>query len=315
MQPNLGHAGPRLHPSSHPATKRIAHGAQEASLAFLRGSKDAVAIFSEIRTRTYCAIEKGWKSHWPFRHGYWFPERFRPLFRPFVRIAVEVEPQMRMLLHPEDYVSNEILNTGRWEPDTWAAIQPCLTAGGTFVDVGAHIGYFSLKAARVVGSQGRVIAVEPNPATLPVLRDNIRGSEAGCVEVKPIACSDAETELDLFAAARSNTGASSISCANALLAGSLGNVYRVPARPLDDILQEAGSPRVDVIKIDVEGAEMMVLRGARETLYRQSPLLIVEMLEHTLQALGSYTAEVTDFLCSLGYSYQKRVGLNNVYKK
>ena len=75
------------------------------------------------------------------------------------------QPGVTMLLDPEDYISRELLRTGTWERPSWDAIHAHLSDGAVFVDVGAHIGYYSLKAARVVGAAGRVIAVEPNPPT------------------------------------------------------------------------------------------------------------------------------------------------------
>ena len=68
--------------------------------------------------------------------------------------------------------------------------------------------------------------------------------------------------------------------------------YRVRARPLDDIVEESGVARVDAIRIDVEGAEYLVLKGAHETLERYHPEIIVELVERQLQAMGTSTAQV-----------------------
>jgi FkbM family methyltransferase len=176
-----------------------------------------------------------------------------------------------------------------------------LPFGGTFVDVGAHIGIYSLRAARVVGSKGHVIAVEPNPETVQTLRDNIKASGAN-VNVQPVACSDSETQLDLFAAARANTGETSLSRKNAQQSGHVSAVYHVRARPLDSILQEVGVSRVDVIKIDVEGAEALVLKGAKETLARYNPIVVVEVVERQLRSMGTSATELREFLRSQGYT-------------
>jgi tRNA G37 N-methylase Trm5 len=116
-----------------------------------------------------------------------------------------VYPHVTMLLDPYDLVPRVILQTGSWEPDSWRVVAKHLHPGGTFVDVGAHIGYYSLEAAPLVGPGGRVIAVEPNPETVRRLRDNIGASGAtNVVSVQPVACSDVEATLDLFAAPRAS---------------------------------------------------------------------------------------------------------------
>jgi FkbM family methyltransferase len=238
-----------------------------------------------------------------------------PVFEPFVPVRMEVEPGVNMLLDPEDHVSSEILNTGQWEAESWAITKQHLPVGGTFVDVGAHIGYYSLKAARVVGPKGHVIAVEPNPDTVRQLRDNIQASGANVIAVQPVACSDSEAELDLFAAPRANTGQTSLSRANAQQSGALSTVYHVRARPLDAIIQETGVSRVDAMKIDVEGAELLVLKGAKQTLARYGPILIVEVMDMQLQSMGASAAELVEFLRSQGYTPRHSIDLNIEFAK
>jgi FkbM family methyltransferase len=215
-----------------------------------------------------------------------------------------------MLLDPADLVPRTILETGAWEPESVLAIKEHLQTGDTFVDVGAHIGYYSLKMARVVGPNGHVIAIEPNARTVRQLQDNIRESGAKTITVQPVACSDAEGSIELFVAPRANTGETSLSRKNASKEGSSVESYRVRARPLDAIIRESGVSRVDVIKIDVEGAELLVLKGARETLTRYHPLLIVELVEDQLKAMGASSLEIISLLRSIGYEPRHRLGQN-----
>src|SRR5947209_15344673 len=160
----------------------------------------AVMATPVLRTKSYFALQRGWAYCWPLERGKLLPARLKPLAEPFVPVWVEVEPHLTMLLDPNDMVSREILKTGVWERASWQAIQDRLPGGGTFVDVGAHIGYYSLKAARAVGPAGHVIAVEPNPDTVRKLRENVRASAASVVRIQPVACSDSEGTLELFAA-------------------------------------------------------------------------------------------------------------------
>jgi len=266
-------------------------------------------------TQTYSAVVRAWYARWPLRRGKRLPVRARPLFKPSVPDWIEVEPGIVMMLDPEDYISIEILETGRWEPQSWAAIRQHLPVGGTFVDVGAHIGYYSLKAAKTVGPTGRVIAVEANPDTVRILRGNVEASGANAIAVHPVACSDSGNVLEFFGSMRSNTGKASLCRDNALQSGSVGAVCRVCAQPLDAIVEENGLSRIDVVKIDVEGAELLVLKGARQALTRFSPVLMVELNDTLLQSMGTSTAEVGEFLQSLGYLPRYPVEDNMVFAK
>ena len=81
----------------------------------------------------------------------------------------------------------------------------------------------------------------------------------------------------------------------------------MPARTLDAILKEAAVSRVDVIKIDVEGAEMLVLQGARETLARYRPALIVEVMDTQLRAMGTSSVAIREYLRAAGYSAGRNI--------
>ena len=262
------------------------------------------------RTQSYFAFQREWLAHWPLEHGQFLPRAVEPALYPLAPVWVQVEPHVRMWLDPADYVSHQILETGSCEPTSWAALQQHLAAGDTFIDVGAHIGYYSLRAAPVVGPSGHVIAIEPNPDTLPKLHGNIQASGATTINVQPFACAEVDATLDLFAASRTNTGETSLSQSNASQDGPPAATYRVRARPLDDIVRDAGVSRVDAVKIDVEGAEMMVLKGAHETLDRYHPALLVELVDRQLQAMGSSANEVVQFLHAHGYTARRAFGAN-----
>jgi FkbM family methyltransferase len=269
----------------------------------------AIAPF---RNLSYVIAEQVWSSSW--LHGSrglpWQIAR-RRIFFPTIPVWVEVEPRMAMLLDPNDLVQSYIMAYGAWEPETWNAMSKHLGSGGVFVDVGAHIGYYTLKAAQVVGSQGRVLAIEPNPDTLPILRENVAANHDAMVTVEPVACSDSDTTLELFSAAGANSGESSLSRKNAEQAGALKASYHVPARRLDAIIQACGVLRLDLLKIDVEGAELLVLKGAQETLDRFHPVVTMELEESQLISMGTTVAAVTEWLRDRGYTVLTSIGREN----
>ena len=172
-----------------------------------------VALLASRTTRTesYFALQRKWAALWPFERGKSLYLRLKPVLEPFVPVRVSVEPHVSLLLDPYDYVSRTILESGVWEPETGRELSRHLQVGATFIDVGAHIGYHSLRAAVAVGPHGHVIAIEPNPETVRTLRDNISESGATTIVVHPVACWDLETTLEFFASLESNTGESSLS--------------------------------------------------------------------------------------------------------
>lgn len=261
------------------------------------------------RTMAYARFIESWHAHWPAERGAFLPLRLAPALEalriaPPVRVAVD--SGVSLFLDPRDVVARSILATGFWERDTVIWIDQHLPEGGTFIDVGAHIGFHSLKAARRAGLGGRVVSVEPNPATLRELRENIHSSGASRIVIEPVACSDRRGKLELFASARSNTGMASLSSRNAERDAPETVAYAVEAVPLDEIVARQGLSRVDVIKIDVEGAETLVLRGASQTLARFRPVIVMEMLDDQLRAMDSSMLELETLMAKAGYSRGRR---------
>ncbi len=264
---------------------------------------------ADARTQAYLTIQHQWSSHWPFETGKYATHVLLAAAQPMAPVWFQVEPNIRMRLDPEDLVPLMILETGQYEPGSVAMVNEHLGPGATFIDIGADIGYYSLKAAPLVGPTGHVIAVEPNPEALERMRVNLAASSAGVVAVAPVACADVEGTLDLYVAPTANMGETSLSKANASQLGSVAHTYKVRARPLDDIVRESGVTRVDAIKIDVEGAETIVLKGAQQTLDRFHPMLLVEVVDRQLRAMGTSSAQLREFLKAHGY----REGRHNEY--
>jgi FkbM family methyltransferase len=257
-----------------------------------------------VRDRTCVALDGVWRHD----GGRGLPLGLVRALGPTVPVWVEVEPHLHLQLDTNDGLDRTILVTGAWERQTWQGISEHVPNGGVFVDVGADIGYYSLKAAVMVGRGGRVLAIEPNPETLVRLRANVRESGASAITVEPSACSDSEGIVEFFAATHANAGASSLSRANAAEAGPVAGSYRVRARRLDSIVRESGVTRVDVIKVDVEGAELLVLKGAVETLARYHPVVVVEMIDEQLKNMGTSSAEIIGFLRTQGYAARHSYG-------
>ncbi len=225
--------------------------------------------------------------------------------------VVDVEPGVRLALDPLDFVDQAILMSGAWEDDSWDAIDAYLDEGDTFIDVGAHIGYYTIKAARAVGPAGTVMAVEPNPVILERLRRNLDLNDlAARVIVQPVAAFDRRDVLTLFVSPQSNTGRTSLSETVAAQDGT-PQAVEVDAVPLDALVEEAGLTRLDVVKIDIEGAELTALRGAVRTLATLRPVLVLEIIDSYLQNMGASEAELRAWLSEAGYVSVRRQDIYN----
>lgn len=154
-----------------------------------------------------------------------------------------------------DIVQRYIFLYGVWEPNLTAWLKRRLRRGDVFVDVGANIGYFSLLASHLVGGKGTVVAVEASPSICAQLRANIDLNRLVNVRVVNAAVADACGTRRLFRAPH-NIGASS-------MYADVGftDEGEIEAKPLTRLLTTEEAMRVRVIKVDVEGAEIEVIKG------------------------------------------------------
>jgi FkbM family methyltransferase len=159
--------------------------------------------------------------------------------------------------------------TGAHEPEVQQALRRCLRPGATFWDVGAHIGFFSLIASRLVGPDGQVHAFEPLPANVTRLRESLAlNASAGNVTLHPWAIAATPGQAPLQQSQSSLMG-------TLRETASVGTTL-VTCVTLDAMAETLGRP--DLIKIDVEGTEDEVLAGGRQLLEHGVPTLIVELL-------------------------------------
>src|ERR1700730_17226190 len=159
---------------------------------------------------------------------------------------------------------------GTWEPEVVKAITEVVHDGFVAIDVGAHLGYYALILSRLVGSNGRVIAFEPIPSNFRILSKNIELNHCQNIQVVNQAVSDRSGRCELAPHAVSNSSSFS------LLKNGGTKTIVVDAISLDDFLEDWDRP-IDFIEIDVEGAEGMVLDGARKTIESYHPVLLVEI--------------------------------------
>jgi FkbM family methyltransferase len=172
-----------------------------------------------------------------------------------------------------------------------------LRPGMTVVDAGANIGEYTLVAARRVAPGGSVHAFEPTPAVVDWLRRNVALNDLHNVVINPVALSNAAGDVELFFDPMEPVSNSIVSLWHAT------GVATVPATTLDEYVGRAGLAAVDVLKIDVEGAEIMALEGAGRLLAgEEAPIILVEANEGTLARSGRTMRDLIALLEGHGYA-------------
>jgi FkbM family methyltransferase len=199
----------------------------------------------------------------------------------------------RMML---DWNKDRSFAYGTWEPEVVNVISKSVSPGMTALDLGSYGGFFTLLLSQLVGPKGRVIAFEPLPANFRVLQENVRLNSIENVTVERLAVSSQSGEFRLDVP----------SLESPLLAGPFQDeddrgTTLVLATSLDDYVFQ-NETRVDFIKIDVEGAEDDVLRGAQRTLDTFHPTMVIEL--HNLENEHGLHPAVADLEKS-GYELQR----------
>lgn len=199
-------------------------------------------------------------------------------------------------------VSSHIFIHGVYEPDLSAFLHGALRPGMTFVDVGAHYGYFSLLAAHRVGAAGTVLSIEPCERTSWRLYHNIAAHKQ--VSYRQVAAWDEETSLTLndYGPVWSAFNSIGKRRVHPSAPGVNATSFEVPALRLDKLFAEAGIVP-DVIKIDAESAELFVLRGLSSTVANVRPVLTLEVgdFSHLVSDGVPYSRDILQAVRVQGY--------------
>lgn len=183
-----------------------------------------------------------------------------------------------------------------------AHLRAVLPADGVVVDVGAHAGQYTKLFAKIAKS-GRVFAFEPGAYALSILRKVVAARGLRNVQIVPLALSDAEGEVTFNLPVKKHGGLGfGIAHLGAAGGGPAVRTSIVRTTTLDAFVAAAGITRLDFIKVDIEGWELHMLRGAKRTLERFKPALQVEISDEFLKRAGDSAAALWSFLGALGYA-------------
>jgi FkbM family methyltransferase len=208
-----------------------------------------------------------------------------------------------ILIAPERSVSWGELAAGTFDASMYRALEGMPLAGATFWDIGAHFGYHSLAFAVLAGELGRVVAFEPNPFNQDRFKLHLeRNPElARRIDLQTVALSASDGETTFTFSPEIDDGMSSCSFINDARPPREAEAYagfrqeRVKTMTIDTFFAGRKGPAPTVIKIDVEGAEGLVLRGARKFFADHRPVILMEV--HNIRLMH----EVQGFLSAFGY--------------
>lgn len=220
-------------------------------------------------------------------------------------IWINVFDGTKILINPfiDKGVESALFYTGTYEAGTLKFIKEHLSEGQNYIDVGANIGLMTLYASRIVGVSGNVVSIEPNPETMSILIENVNQNNCTNVHFVKDAVGSELGEAMIYPNWNINRGGASL-----INRSNSQNGYNVTVKTLSNILAEK-KIIPNMIKIDVEGFELEVLKGAKD-LFKQEikPILILEVSKERTTSGGDFEA-IHSFLSSLeGYKFFKTRG-------
>ena len=188
--------------------------------------------------------------------------------------------------------ARDIASKRRWAPEI-DSLPKFVHAGDTVIDVGANHGLYAYHLSRLVGPSGTVHAFEPLPPNLQILRHTIKTHKLQNVILHAQGCGDENAQAGFCVPMEGSVP--QLACARQ---GTDGQKYKCDIVRLDDVIHT----KISLLKIDVEGAELFVLRGAARILRESRPAILFEADEHTVQ-FRYEQQRVFDFLKTFGYAF------------
>lgn len=204
--------------------------------------------------------------------------------------------EWKLILDKDDVAMSGYLVLGSYEPETIKHFKDSLKEGATAVDIGTNIGYYTIIAGKKIGPRGKVFAYEPNRDSFNLLKQNIEINNFCNVTPVNIALSDSLGKRVLYFGDNK--------CTHSFADNrKTGKNEIVATDTLDNSLKKYGSPKIDVLKMDIEGAEILALEGMAETIKRSPGLAIfTELYPKAIRRLGRSPVEFLEKMRDFGFS-------------
>jgi FkbM family methyltransferase len=255
---------------------------------------------NRILLRGWRFLQKPWREK-----GSSLTYRWSSLKSQFAQVSSNIRLPVRLpfgawWLPRNDYLT-ELLVAGTFETNEVAFVRSILQPGMTVLDLGAHHGLYTLLASKRVAPGGKVFAFEPSPRERRALRQHVLLNLCRNVTIQGLALGSENTRANLFVVEGSQTGCNSLRPPDVFCVTS---PVRVRVIRLDDWLDSQRIDQVDFIKLDVEGAELDVLKGAERLLNRRPrPVILAEVQDVRTIPWGYRANEVLLHLHDRGYKW------------
>jgi FkbM family methyltransferase len=216
-------------------------------------------------------------------------------------LRIKTREGISMVWHPEDLstVPNALVNYGVYEPIESSLLLEAGNGSHVIFDVGANVGFYSLHWASRLAPGGTIHAFEPVPSTFAWLRRNVAlNNLEGVIQANNFGLSTEPKSLSIFLPKFSGSGAASM---KNLHPDEASVQVEAQVDTLDRHFSASGLNRLDLIKIDVEGAELFVLQGGWRTIEEHRPLIFLELLRKWSKPFGYHPNDVIQMLGKIGY--------------
>jgi FkbM family methyltransferase len=254
-------------------------------------------------------LDPGWQQRLPgddegqltlLRRDIWAHYREHRIDRP---IDFRWYERLRIRLYLGNDLSLCLYVLGAFEPNEFVFLRSALEPGMVVLDGGANEGLFSLYAARRVGSSGAVLAVEPSTREFERLEANVALNRLDNVRAFKLALGSRVGEARLAVARSRHAGMNAIDAGDpgGGLADWAASRETVDLETIDELVARSGLERLDLVKLDVEGSEVDALDGARATIERFQPTILLEAEEARLASQGRSKQDLVQALGELGY--------------
>lgn len=215
-------------------------------------------------------------------------------------LAITWYNNIKLAISTDSEISRCVYIEGVYEPNQFYFLSKFLKKGMVFIDVGANVGLYSLFASRLVGKTGQVVAIEPSRREFNRFKQNLMLNKISNIKALRIALDESNSIKKFNVAVSPYDGHNSFGPFG-YETTKIDHTEDVVTKTLDKLIQETKIKQIDAIKIDVEGAELSVLKGGLRTLKLLKPLLLMELSDRTLTRQRSNSNQIWKLLTRLSY--------------